>query len=137
MIMSDNTGGSLALVGRILLSSIFILSAFNKLGSFSQTAAYMAQHNMPAVRFFLVIAVLFELVGGFLLLTGYRARLGAVLLAVFIIPATLIFHNFWAFEGMERQQQMINFLKNVSILGGLVMVMALGPGGKSLGSKEG
>lgn len=135
--MSENSQGILALVGRILLSLIFILSAFNKLGNVTGTTGYMAAHGMPAVKFFLVMAVVFELLGGLMVLSGYRARLGAVLLIVFIVPATLIFHNFWAFEGMERQQQMINFLKNISILGGLLVVVGLGPGNIAVGRKKG
>jgi len=132
--MSDKYQGTVTLIGRILLSAIFIMSAFNKLGSFGGTAGYMAQHGIPAVSFFLVMAIIFELLGGLMVLTGYQARLGSILLIIFIIPVTLIFHNFWAFQGMEREMQFINFLKNVSILGGLLVVLGLGPGRMSLGA---
>lgn len=120
------------LVGRILLSLIFILSGIGKITNLSATSGYMASKGMPAVHFFLVMAILFELGGGLSVLTGFKARLGALALIVFVIPATLIFHNFWAYSGMEQQNQMIHFLKNVAILGGLAMVTAFGPGTLSL-----
>ncbi len=70
------------------------------------------------------------------LLLGFKARVGAVLLIIFLIPATLIFHNFWAFEGMERQMQMIMFMKNLAILGGLLLVLGLGPGPISVDQRQ-
>jgi len=116
------------LVGRGLLSVIFLLSGVGKLADWSGTAGYMASKHMPAVPFFLLAAVTFELLGGLSVLTGFKARWGALALIVFLIPVTLIFHNFWAYEGMEQKTQMINFLKNLAIMGGLLMVAANGAG---------
>jgi putative oxidoreductase len=124
------------LIGRALLSAIFLLSAMGKLGNFSGTAQFMASKGMPATSFFLVMAILFELGGGLSILLGYKARLGALALIVFLIPASLIFHNFWAYEGMEQQMQMINFLKNVAIMGGLLQVIAHGSGALSLDNRK-
>jgi len=73
-------------------------------------------------------AIVLEIGGSLSLILGFRAKLGAVALLFFLIPATLIFHNFWAFEGAERQGQMINFMKNVAMIGGLLLVLAFGPG---------
>jgi putative oxidoreductase len=124
------------LAGRGLLSLIFLLSAFGKLTNWEGTAGYMASKNMPAIPFFLAAAILFELFGGLSVLAGYKARFGSLALIVFLIPTTLIFHNFWAYQGMEQQMQMINFLKNLSIMGGLLLVTAFGPGPLSLDERK-
>lgn len=124
------------LLGRTLLSAIFLMSGFNKITGWSAAAGYMASKQMPAVPFFLAMAILFELAGGISVITGYKARFGALLLLVFLIPTTLIFHNFWAAEAAQQQNQMIHFLKNVSIMGGLLVIIGLGPGPLSLAGPQ-
>ncbi len=116
------------LAGRFLLSLIFLMSAVGKSTQFSGTAAMMQSKGMPAAPFFLVMALLFEIFGGLSVLTGFKARYGALALIVFLIPATLIFHNFWAYTGTEQMGQMTNFLKNLSIIGGLLLIASRGPG---------
>jgi putative oxidoreductase len=111
------------ITGRVLLSLIFILSGLGKLANLGGTAGYMASAGMPATWFFLPAAILLELGGGIVLATGYGTRLGTVALLVFIVPATLIFHNFWAVTGPEHQMQMIHFMKNLAIMGGLLLVL--------------
>ncbi|RME26426.1 MAG: DoxX family protein [Deltaproteobacteria bacterium] len=121
--------GPIVLVGRILLSAIFISSGISKIFNWDGTAAYMTQAGMPAVTFFLLGAIALEVLGGFSVLLGLCPRLGAAALIVFLIPATLIFHNFWAIEDqMMRQMQMIMFMKNMAIMGGLLMVLGFGTG---------
>jgi putative oxidoreductase len=107
----------LTLLGRILLSLIFILSGLG-----------MAAKGMVAVPFFLTMAILFEIGGGLSILLGFKARLGAWALAFYLIPVSLIFHNFWAFTGADQRMQMINFLKNLAIMGGLLLVALRGAG---------
>lgn len=124
------------LVGRVLLSPIFIMSGLQKIGGWEQTAGYMASKHMPLVPLFLAAAIVLELCGGLSVLLGYRARLGAAALIVFLVPTTLIFHNFWAYTGQEQQMQMINFMKNMAILGGLFVVMGLGSGDLSLDKRR-
>lgn len=124
------------LAGRGLLSLIFLLSAAGKVANFSGTEQFMASKNMPLVPFFLVMAILFESLGGLSVLLGYKARIGALALIVFLIPATLIFHNFWDYQGMEQQMQMINFLKNAAIMGGLTLLLAYGAGALSLDGRR-
>ena len=126
--MNPRIESGLILCARILLSLIFLLSGFGKIGDWSGTASYMAAKGMVAVPFFLIMAILFELGGGLSVLLGFKARWGAVALIVFLIPATLIFHNFWAFTGAEQRMQMINFLKNLAIMGGLLLVALRGAG---------
>jgi len=121
------------LIGRILIALIFLKSGFEKIVGFAGVAGYMAKVGMPAPELLLVGSIVFEIAGGLMLLLGWRAWLGALLLAVFIVPATLIFHNFWAVEATEYVNQVNHFMKNVSILGALVFVMGMGPGPLSLG----
>jgi putative oxidoreductase len=109
--------------GRVLLSLIFILSALGKLADLNGTAAFMRAAGMPAVGLLLPAGIVLELGGGLAILTGYGMRLGVAALIVFLIPATLIFHPFWQASGMERMGQMINFMKNLAIMGGLLIVV--------------
>ena len=117
--------GYLALGGRLLLSAIFLLSGSGKIMDWSGTAAHMRAEGMPLVPLLLVGAILFELVGGFSLLFAWKPKLGAWLLFLYLIPTTLIFHDFWAFGGAERMNQMIHFLKNLTIMGGLLIVASI------------
>jgi len=126
-----------SLLGRILLSAIFILSGFHKIGSWAQTASYMEQYGMTMVPLLLLGAIVCEVAGGVLVLIGYQTRLGASLLILFLIPATYIFHPFWTIDDPQAAQlQMIMFMKNLAIMGGLMHLFASGPGEISLDHKE-
>jgi putative oxidoreductase len=125
---SDTWHSIAALVGRIALSAIFLLSGFNKITNWSGTADHMAHEGMVAVPVFLAGAIAFEVLGGLSLLLGVYGRVGAAALIAFLIPATLIFHDFWAVDPAQQQNQMIHFLKNVAIMGGLLTVVAHGTG---------
>jgi uncharacterized membrane protein YphA (DoxX/SURF4 family) len=119
----------LAPIGRLLLSSIFIASALNKITDWQHPSQMMAERGLPAVGALLSVAVALELIGGVSVLLGLYARLGALLLLLFLVPVSLVMHDFWTIgEGPERMAQMINFMKNVSIAGGVTMVLALGAG---------
>jgi putative oxidoreductase len=125
---------SLALLfGRILLSIIFIAAALSKIFDWETTTKYV---HMKKNRQF-VIAVLpyvtaLQLIGGLSLFFGFYTRAGALLLICFIVPASILFHNFWDEEGTERQIDAAMFLKNMAILGGLILLLAAGPGKVSL-----
>ncbi len=111
------------LIGRILLVLIFLKSGVGKIENFQGTAQSMASHGMPYTNFFLIGAIFFELVGSITVISGYFARFGAVLLLIFLIPTTLIFHNIF-----KDPQMMIQFMKNVSMFGGLLVLLSFGPG---------
>jgi putative oxidoreductase len=119
-------------VGRVLLSLIFLLSAAGKFNDWPGTTKMLADKGLPAADALLSVAVVLEIVGGASVLFGLFARLGAVALLAFMLPVTVIMHNFWAFEGAEQMNQMINFMKNVSITGGIVLVLAFGAGPLSI-----
>ncbi len=116
------------LVGRVLLSVIFISSGVMKILNWSETAAQMTQKGMVAVQFFLAMATIIEIGAGLGILLGWYTRCSAWTLAAYLIPVTLVFHNFWSYEGAAQQAQMINFMKNLTIFGGLLTLAGCGAG---------
>jgi putative oxidoreductase len=121
-----------ALVGRILLALIFITSGFSKITGFEGTVGYIASKGLPLPQLGAIIAIAVELGGGILIAIGYKARWAALAVGIFTIVAGIFFHNYWAVEGAAKMGQQINFWKNVSITGGMLMVFAFGPGRYSL-----
>lgn len=115
------------LIGRVLISTIFLVAGVEKVLQPATTQQHMAQYGMPFTDLFLVVAIVFEIVGGLSLLLGYKACWGAIALIIFLIPATLIFHT-----QFSDQTQVVMFMKNLTIIGGLLMVAHFGPGPLSL-----
>lgn len=115
-------------MGRILMAMIFIVSGYGKLKGFDGTATYMAAAGLPMAKLLLVPTIAVELGGGLLLAIGWKARWAAFALFLFVIPATFIFHAFWAAPPARAMMQAINFEKNLAILGGLLYVGFCGPG---------
>lgn len=127
----------LALFGRILLASIFIAAGLTKISNWEVNLQYLQSHGIPWTPIFLYPAIFVEVIGGFSLLLGYKARAGAIILALYLIPVTLIFHSFWTYTGVERAAQLMNFMKNISIIGGLVVTSAFGAGALSVDARIG
>ncbi|MEL6927017.1 MAG: DoxX family protein [Cyanobacteria bacterium J06600_6] len=117
----------LLLFVRICLSAIFIWSGTNKIIDPTAAQANMSAHGMPFTAFFLAGAIALELLGGFSVLLGIKPRWGAAMLIVFLVPATLIFHTNLA---TEIEQAML--LKNLAMLGGLLILMRDGGGNLAL-----
>jgi putative oxidoreductase len=120
------------LAGRILITAIFLISGYHKIIGFAEVSGMTANMGMPFPDLLVVGAIVFELGGGLMVLLGWYARWGALLLFIFTIPATLMFHNFWALGPADYQNQLIHFQKNLAILGGLAIIMAVGSGPYSL-----
>lgn len=139
----------IAAVGRICLSAIFLIAGLNKVLNWGTTkdvlikaaaawqdyssclwfkpfCAWIPEH----IALVLGTAVLFELLGGSLVLLGLFSRFGAFLLILFLFPTTLMFHTFWEMSSPERDIQVVMFMKNISIFGGLCTVLAFGSGYK-------
>ena len=133
--MNPKTQDIAALVGRILLAAIFVISGFHKILGFDGTAGYMASKGLPMPQVLLVLTILLELGGGLLLVVGYKVRWVTIAFALWLIPTTLIFHKFWGIDPSQVQNQMNNFLKNFSIMGGMLILWAFGPGAYSLEKK--
>jgi putative oxidoreductase len=125
-------------VGRILIALIFVLSGFGKLTGFAGTAGYMAGKMAVSgtlIDLLLVISIIVELGGGIALVLGFRARLAALALFLWMIPVTLIMHNFWTMSGDQHMINQIMFLKNLAIMGGMLLITANGPGPLSVDKK--
>lgn len=113
--------------GRLLLAAIFLLSGWSKLGDPAGTAAYIASVGLPLAEVGAYFAIVVELVGGAMLLIGYRTKLAAATLALFTLVAAVFFHS-----ALGDQNQFIHFFKNIAIVGGLLQVIAFGSGRLSL-----
>jgi putative oxidoreductase len=119
----------LPFVGRLMIGLPFALSGLSKLGAYGATTGYISAVGLPFPPLAYAVAVAAELGGGLLLVAGYRARYVAAALALFSIATAIAFHNNFA-----DQNQMIHFLKNVMMAGGLVQIAAFGAGALSLDS---
>ncbi len=137
-----------AFLGRALLSIIFIASACGKIFDWNGTVLYFNQGltdwlalsvgnnflqqtlewSLAHSSTLLLAGVVFELLGGLMVFLGIWTRVGALLLILFLVPTTLVFHHFWQLSGADHQMQMIQFMKNVSICGGLLYLLAMGKG---------
>ena len=118
----------ITLIGRVLLGLIFLMSAINKIADPDGTQQYMTAMGMTSMTtLFYIGAVAIELAGSLSLLLGYRAKAGAWLLFLFLIPTTLIFHTH-----VGDQNQLIHFLKNLSMMGGLLYAAQFGAGRYSM-----
>ncbi len=114
------------LVGRIMLAAIFVLSGVMKLADFEGALGHMQSQGIPYASALLAIAAIVEVAGGLAIITGFLTRLAAFTLFLYLIPVTLLFHNFWDLAGPERIAQSASFMKNVAIMGGLLVLMAHG-----------
>ena len=119
-------------VGRILIAFIFIFAGIGKMTGFEGTAGYIASKGVPLPQLAAIAAILVELGGGILLVIGWKARWAATTMLVFTAMTALLFHNFWAVPADQAQNQMIHFMKNISIMGGLLFVVVHGSGSISV-----
>ena len=123
--------GAAVLAGRVFFSLIFILSSLNHFSK--QTIAFAASQGVPLASIAVPLSGVIALVGGLSILLGYRARFGAWLIVLFLVPVTFMMHKFWGIsDPMTAQIQMIMFMKNVSILGGAFLISQFGAGPFSL-----
>jgi putative oxidoreductase len=122
------------LAARILLAQLFIISGVGKIAAFGGIAAYMAGIGMPMAKVLLVLTIALELGGGILLVLGWQARWIAAAFFGFTFLTAVIFHPFWSADPANFTNQLNNFMKNISIMGGMLYVMAYGAGPFSLGA---
>ncbi len=135
MTPSTSQQNLLALVGRILLAVLFVPAGFGKIGGFAGTVGYISSVGLPLPQLGAVIAIVVELGLGLALLLGWRARLSALVMAVFTVAAAVFFHNYWAAPEAAVMMQKINFFKNIGLAGGLLFIVAFGAGGYSLDAR--
>jgi len=134
--MSNSSGSVVPLLGRILISVVFILGGIGKITGFSMEQGMVAAKHVPLPSVALGIALVIELVGGLAILLGLLTRFTSWILFLYLIPTTLLFHNFWAFQGMDRIDTMVHFEKNLAIMGGLLILAAYGAGAYSIDSSR-
>jgi putative oxidoreductase len=115
-------------LGRVVLVTMFIFSGLGKLFDLSGTIAYIGSKGLPFVELLAVGAGLGESIGGLAIVFGWRTRLAAVGLIAFTAATTLLFHDFWNVTGDDRISEMTHAWKNLTIIGGLIVLAAAGPG---------
>lgn len=117
------------LIGRIFLATIFIFEAVDSILYIEKTKQVMAMHGMTWNQDFLLYCAIFLLLtGGLMVLTGYRSTLGVILLLIYWVPVTFIVHDFWNCPKETLREQSILFMKNIAIIGGLLMLAGKGSG---------
>ena len=116
---------NLQLTARILLSAIFLVSLLSKITGLEGTIQFMSAKGIPLPSLLIWGAIATEFAGALALLTGYKMKEAGILLALYLVPTSLIFHNFWALEGQQFQMQLMSFMKNVSIIGGLLLLTSI------------
>jgi putative oxidoreductase len=123
---------AIALIGRIALAAIFVLSGFGKITGFSATSGFIASQGLPLADLLTVAAITVEFGGGLAIVFGWMTRWAALALAVFIVVITPIFHGYWAMPAAEQMVNQIMFLKNVAMFGAMLLLYAFGPGRYSI-----
>ncbi len=126
----DGKKGNHIFVARVLVSIIFIIAGVGKITDFSGTVGFLGSIGLPFATFLTVVAIVFELGGGLMLLVGWKTKLATYALIVFTVIATLLAHL-----NLSDQLQMTMFLKNLAIIGGLVLLSESGPGSFSLSKR--
>jgi putative oxidoreductase len=124
------------LIGRILLAAVFLVAGVRKLMGVAASAGYLAKLGFSMPEVMVWVAIVIELGGAVLLITGWHARRAAWLLILFVAIATAMAHRFWEFDAAQYNNQLNHFLKNAAIIGGLLYVAMLGAGGLSLDSRS-
>jgi len=128
---SNGNQATLALIGRILLGAVFILSGLGKLGAPGPVQGYIAAVGLPAPLLAYVVALVVEVGGGALLLLGYRTKAVAAVLAAFCVLTAVIFHH-----ALGDQDQFVHFMKDLAMAGGLLQIAAFGAGRIGLDSRS-
>jgi putative oxidoreductase len=118
-------------IGRLLIAAIFLISGLGKIAAPAMTQAYIASAALPAPMLAYIVAIVIELVGGLFLVIGFQTRVTAAVVAAFVLATALSFHHDFA-----DQNQLIHFLKNIAIFGGLLQVIAFGPGSFSVDNRR-
>jgi putative oxidoreductase len=128
MTPSTSMQNSLALLGRALIALLFVPEGFQKIPGFAETVGYIVKAGVPLPEVAAAISIVVEVGFGLLLLAGFQTRWVALGIAIYTLVITFIFHPYWAVPAAEVMMQKINFFKNLGIVGGLLGLVAWGPG---------
>lgn len=129
--------GLLAPLGRLLFSAIFITSGLNHFFQLQALTAYAQASGIPEPRLAVLVSGAALVLGGLCVLLGTFARLGAAAIAIFLVTAAFMVHKFWLVtDPVQAQDQLTHFMKNLSMAGGALFIVAFGPGPLSLGRRK-
>ncbi len=126
----------LSLLGRLLLAALFLPAGIGKLTGFAGTVGYIASKGLPLPELGAALAVLVEVGGGLALIAGFGTRAAALVLALFTLVASVVFHNYWGVPADQAFMQQLLFFKNIAVVGGLLTVAAWGAGAWSLDARR-
>jgi putative oxidoreductase len=126
--MLDSLRMPLVLVGRLLIALMFVQSGYEKLTDLAGTAGYIASGGLPNSTALAALTGVFELVAGLAIAIGFKARWAALLLAAFTLVASFLYHRYWSAPADQQVVVQLLFMKNMAIIGGLLVLAALGPG---------
>lgn len=130
--MFDALKNPLALVGRLLLASLFLPAGIGKITGFAGTAAYISSAGLPAPTLAAAAALIVEIGGGIALIAGAGTRFAAFILALFTLVASFVFHAYWAVPANQQYVTQLLFFKNIAVVGGLLTLAAWGAGAWSI-----
>lgn len=134
--LNNSSHNFLLLLARLLFSAIFIFSGFGKIFAFADTVGYMQSAGITFYPMLLgTIALVLELGGGLLILLGWHTRIGAAAVFIFTLLVSFMIHHFWSYPADMAQIQMIQFMKNMAILGGALYIFCYGAGAYSIDAK--
>lgn len=122
-----------SLIGRVLISAMFLWAAYEKITHWNQTVSYYKSKHIPQLNIVLPVGVGLKILGGLSVLLGWHAHLGALLLLIVSISSLIYIHDWWKKQGTERAMEKLYFAKDAAIIGGLFMILALGAGHFGLG----
>ena len=126
----------LSLIGRLLLALLFLPAGINKITGFAGTVGYIASVGLPLPTLGAIIALVVEIAGGLALIAGFGTRFAALVLAVFTLVASFFFHAYWAVPAAQQFVTQLLFMKNIAIVGGLLVLAAHGAGAWSLDARR-
>jgi len=126
--MTNSTSSAVPFIGRILMSSVFLVFGALKFATFGYYVQLAAGRGMPLPQAAIAGAAILEILGGLAILAGFQTRIISWILFVYMIPTTILFHNYWALQGMLRAAMEAHFFKNMAIMGGLLFLANWGAG---------
>ena len=134
--MLDSLKTPLVLIGRILIAFMFLQAGYGKLTDLTGTAGYIASGGLPNSTALAGLTGVFELIGGLAILLGFKARWAALVLAAFSLVASFLYHRYWTAPADQQMVVQLLFTKNMAIVGGLLVIAALGTGPASLDARN-
>jgi putative oxidoreductase len=126
----------LNVLGRLLIAALFLPAGLSKITGFEGTVGYIGSMGLPAPALGAVIAIAVEVLGGLALIVGWQTRIASLVLALFTLAASVIFHAYWAAPAEQAFVVQLLFFKNIAVIGGLLILAAQGPGAFSLDARK-